>query len=82
MFIFNKIDLKWFFLSLAFGLLIVYCTTPSPELIIKYPTPENASTTIFNDDSDNCYKFTTNEIKCPNDDLINDIPIQKKTNTI
>ena len=80
MFIFNNIDPKWFFLSLALGLLIVYCSTPVPDIIIKYPTPENASDMIFNDDSDNCYKFTTNEVECPNKDLINEIPIQKKIN--
>ena len=74
----NNINPKWFFLSLAVGLLIVYCSTPSPEIIIKYPTPENADDLIFNDDSDNCYKFKTVEVSCPSKDKINEIPIQKK----
>ena len=37
----------------------------TPEVIIKYPTPENADDLIFEDDSDNCYKFKTQEVKCP-----------------
>jgi hypothetical protein len=82
MFIINNINPKWFFLSLSLGLLIVYCSTPNPEIIIKYPTPENSNRTVFSDDSDNCYKFITDEIKCPKSDLINEIPIQKKANII
>jgi|TARA_B100000242_G_scaffold294307_1_gene276229 hypothetical protein len=75
---FKHIDAKWFFLSLAVGLFIVYCSTPTPEVIIKYPTPENADDLIFEDDSDNCYKFKTQEVKCPTKNKINQIPIQRK----
>ena len=30
---------------------------PEPDVIIKYPTPENAHNLTFRDDADNCYKF-------------------------
>ena len=75
--ILDFIDLKWFLISLAVGLFLVYCTSPTPDVIIKYPTPENADKLIFKDDVDNCYKFKVDEIKCPTDETtINEIPIQ------
>ena len=77
MFIFDNIDTFWFLISLALGLFLVYCTTPQPEVIIKYPTPENAHKLVFKDDSNNCYKFKTKEVKCPKKN-INKIPIQVK----
>ena len=79
MFILSNINTKWFLISFAVGLLLVYCTVPQPEVIIKYPTPDNADITIFKDDIDNCYKFDTIEVKCPGDKKkINQIPISRK----
>ena len=51
MFILDKIDTFWFLTSLCVGLLIVYCTTPNPDIIIKYPTPFNAHKLVFKDDN-------------------------------
>tara|TARA_B100000925_G_C21812991_1_gene389603 strand:- start:189 stop:461 length:273 start_codon:yes stop_codon:yes gene_type:complete len=79
MFILDNINTKWFLLSFAIGLFLVYCSAPKPEIIIKYPTPDNASHTIFKDDIDNCYKFDVEQVKCPTDKkLINNIPISRK----
>ena len=78
MLIIDNIDPKWFFISLFIGLFLVYCTTPNPDIIVKYPTPENANDTIFEDDINNCYKFTTEEVNCKLSKEINEIPIQRK----
>ena len=78
MFILDKIDTFWFLTSLCVGLLLVYCTTPMPDVIIKYPTPFNSHKLVFKDDADNCYKFNTEEIQCPRQEDISDFPIQKK----
>ena len=79
MFILDNINTKWFLVSFAFGLFLVYCSAPQPEIIIKYPTPDNAIDTVFKDDIDNCYKFDVEKIKCPaNKNLINTIPISRK----
>jgi len=77
MFILDKIDTFWFLTSLCVGLLIVYCTTPTPDIIIKYPTPFNAHKLVFKDDVD---KFNTKEISCPNQEQISEFPIQRKSN--
>ena len=76
--ILSYIDVKWFLVSLALGLFIVYCTAAKPTIIIKYPTPENSDELVFKDDADNCYKFNTKEVSCPKNINVPDVPIQKK----
>ena len=79
MFLIDKIEPLYFFISLFIGLFFTYMLTPSPDVIIKYPTPENAKHNIYKDDADNCFKYRTEEVKCPNDKkLINEIPVQQK----
>lgn len=78
MFLIDKIDPLYFFVSLCIGLLITYCFTPQPNIVIKYPTPENSGKIVYRDKSDNCYKFISNEVNCPKDkSKINEIPINK-----
>lgn len=74
--ILSVIDLRWFIISLGIGLFIVYLTIPKPTIIIKYPTPDNSETTVFTDDTNNCYKFKTEEVICPKEN-IEELPIQK-----
>jgi len=82
MFIFDIIEPFYFLMALFFGLFMVYLTTPTPDIIIKYPTPQNAKETVFKDDASNCYKFNATEIKCPLNKLeIHKIPIERKIET-
>jgi len=69
-----KINLKWFLISLFIGLFLVYCSTPTPKIIVKHPTLNSEE--VFRDDVDNCYKYKHKEVECPqNSELINKIPI-------
>lgn len=77
MFIISNIDTFWFLISLCIGLLLVYCSTPLPDVIIKYPTPYNAHNMVFKDDVDNCYKFNTDVVNCPENSKISEFPIQR-----
>jgi hypothetical protein len=54
-----------FFVALFIGFLIAYITTPIPEIVIKYPTPQNAGKVVYKDNADNCYKYEAKQIKCP-----------------
>jgi hypothetical protein len=74
----NKIIPFYFLISLFIGLFFTYTLTPTPDVIIKYPTPEDKDT-IYRDDVDNCFKFISEEINCPNNKSeIKEIPIQQK----
>ena len=79
MFLINKIDPLIFLISLFVGLFFCYVFAPVPDVIIKYPTPENTSTQVYKDDADNCFKFSSIEVECPKDiKKISQIPIQNK----
>lgn len=68
------INLKYFLISFVIGLLIVYITVPTPEIIIKYPTPQNAGKITYKDSSDTCYVYDAQEISCPQKTF--DTPLQ------
>ena len=72
------ISFKVFFISLAVGLFFVYLSSPTPTVIIVYPTPDNVGRVEYKDKADNCFKFEATEIKCPTDkSTIKTIPVQK-----
>lgn len=76
---FSLISFPAFFISLAIGLLLVYVFNPTPTVIYVYPTPDNIDKLQYKDNANNCYEFTPQEVKCPDDkSIINIIPLQSK----
>lgn len=76
------IQVKPFLIAFAIGMLYIYCFANRPTVVIKYPTPENAKDFVFRDDTENCYKFHTEEVKCPKNPLsISTIPVQRRVET-
>ena len=65
--IFSLIDPLYFFLALCFGIFIVYVSSPIPDLIVKYPTVENAGRITYKDENDVCYRYIAKEVQCPED---------------
>ena len=63
----NKINPLAFLLAFSIGILYVYATQPSPKIIIKHPTPQNAGKIIYEDKANNCYKYLAEEVQCPDD---------------
>lgn len=55
----------YFFLTLFIGFFIIYVFYPKPKIIIKYPNPNIAQDTLYIDDSNVCYKYKKEQIKCP-----------------
>ena len=65
-----------FFMAIFVGLMMCYVMTPIPKIIFRHPTPENVKNTIYQDESDNCYKYDVDEVKCPaNKNTIKEHPI-------
>jgi hypothetical protein len=72
------INFKVFLLSLALGLLFVYLSSPTPTVIMVYPTPDNVGRVEYKDNADNCFQFEAREVTCPSDkSSIKTIPVQK-----
>lgn len=72
----NKISPFWFILSFAIGMFFCYIYTPAPKIIVKFPSPENADTTVYKDNNNTCYKYKAEKTQCPIDkSLIKEQPI-------
>jgi hypothetical protein len=67
MLLIEKINPLAFFVAFCVGLFAVYITTPTPEVVIKYPTPETADSLVYTDAADNCYKYKATETTCTAD---------------
>ena len=67
MFLIDKIIPTYFFLALFIGFLMTYMFTPPPEIIYRYPTPENVNSSTYKDKGNHCFKYKANEVKCPSD---------------
>ena len=63
----NYINPYYFMISLCIGFFFVYILTPTPDIILKYPTPDNAGSIIYKDKADVCYKYKAKEVDCPTD---------------
>jgi hypothetical protein len=59
------IDPFYFFMALFFGLFVVYISSPKPDVVIKYPTPDNAGKVVYKDSAESCYKYKAEQVKCP-----------------
>ena len=58
-----------FVLIIAFcvGIFLTYVSTPAPNIVIKYPTPQNAGKVVYRDSADMCYKYKSKKVQCPAD---------------
>jgi len=74
----RKINPLLFFISFAFGLFMCYITNPKPNIIIKYPTPENSGKIIYKDNANTCYKYESKEVDCSKNTNIIENPIQNQ----
>jgi len=70
---------KAFIISLAIGIFFVYISSPEPQILYIYPTPDNVDKILYKDKTDTCYKLKANKVECPNrPSEIMRYPIQSK----
>lgn len=75
----RKINPLTFLISLCIGLFFTYSMTPPPEIIYKYPTPNNAGKVSYIDRANMCYKYNSQEVTCPEDiKKISQYPLQSE----
>jgi hypothetical protein len=61
---FDKIRLFYFIAAFSLGICYVYATNPPPEVVLKFPSPNNAGKFIYKDGSDTCYKYESTKVDC------------------
>jgi hypothetical protein len=54
----------------------VYIFGEDKKKILVYPTHENAHVLQYKDKAGNCFSIKENNILCPKDDEISEIPVQ------
>ena len=69
-----------FIIAFSIGIFCVYIMKPKQHFIIKYPTPDNAGKIIYQDLSESCYKYKSEQVECPKDP--NKISITKIQDTL
>lgn len=66
-------------IAFAFGVFISYIFTPTPKVVIRYPTPQNAGKVTYVDDAGVCYRYKAVEVGCPKDkDNVRQMPLQQE----
>lgn len=71
------ISIKIFIISFIIGLLFVFFFGEEERKVYVYPTPQNITKIQYKDFVNNCFTFSSKEVKCPSDNsLISKIPIQ------
>lgn len=74
----GRINLKYFLVSFAVGLLACYIMAPPPDVVIKFPSPYNAGKVTYKDKAGTCFAFKADAQACPADrSLIKDQPIME-----
>ena len=63
--IFNKTNTNLSIISFIITIMFVYFTSPTPNIIHKYPTPETADKLIYQKHSGECDKYNPNVVPCP-----------------
>lgn len=51
-------------IGLIIGFLIIRITSPAPKIILKTPTLDNISDTIYVDENGTRYKYYAKEVSC------------------
>ena len=62
--LFTRRDIVTFFVSFMIGILFVCLIESKPEIIVRWPTPDNAGLVTYMDRADNCYKYESAEVEC------------------
>lgn len=70
-----KLNLQYFLISFAVGMLLVYVAVPKPKIIVKFPNPNNAEKTLYKDDNEQCYKYKVETVPCVGE--VKDQPIEE-----
>ena len=71
------INFKVFLITLFIGLFLNYITLKPPKVVYIYPTPENYNNIQYKDSGNTCFSIKSEEVLCPEKNLISKIPFQK-----
>ena len=65
--VFGRIDLRFFLAAFAIGLLFCYLMAPTPQVVVKFPSPYNAGKVMYKDKAGECFMYKAKKEMCPRD---------------
>jgi hypothetical protein len=57
-----KIIPSYFLITVFLTMLVLYLMYPEPQIVIKYPNPNDPVSDVYVDENDVCYRYYRNEI--------------------
>ena len=75
--ILNHFQLLPFIFGIVAGAIMLYCHTPEPVILYKYPHPSNVNGRTYKDKNGVCYHYTSKEVNCDeNETTLKPYPLQ------
>lgn len=62
-----KFNLLAFMTAFAIGMLVVYLFTPFPEVVIRYPRPNDYSSLRYKKKNGTCMQYNLKQVSCGSD---------------
>ncbi len=60
--------MEYFVAAFVVGIVIALWHKPDPTLIVKHPTPHNIGQVTYKDNTGNCYRYSSETLKCDSSD--------------
>ena len=61
---FGKLNLFALIISFCVGILYVYISAPPPNIVMKFPSPNNAGKVVYKNKLNECYKYDYSKVDC------------------
>lgn len=71
-----KINLFAFIIAFSFGIGYCYMMSPPPKIVVRFPSPANAGSIVYQDNAKNCFTFDAKETACSKDAIAQPINVE------
>lgn len=78
---FDKLNVFALIISFCIGILYVYISSPTPNIVVKFPSPYNAGKILYKNNSNECYKYQYDKVNCDTAKNIKPQPIMENFNS-
>jgi hypothetical protein len=66
-----------FLVGLLFGILFLTFWKEEPQIVMRYPHPDNVNGRIYKDHNHTCYQYKSSEVNCDsNEETLKPYPLQ------
>lgn len=62
-----KFHFLTFIIAFSIGILACYIMNPKPQIVLKFPSPQNVGQIVYKDNADNCFAFKADQVECTKD---------------